>query len=374
MPLRLKFGLALAVALACPLAPHGAPTDDTNLTADEIVARYMAARGGYERLKAIRTVVYRGTYREPGSDPLPGAAMALMRPFYKLVGDPERLSSEFREGYDGSAWEFYGDPGIVLRTVGAASAAARHQAYVDGPLVDYRAKGSTVTLIGKVAVGVRPAYQLRVQMRDGFEEDELIDAETWLLVASRKSAPIHAFGKSVESETRFGDYRPFGGVMFSTTSREVEIGTERVLNEMTWTSITVNAPLATSVFSPPEILRTPLQRLLQQLYDERTDSTAVLWSYADFRRAFPEVATDEGMQVVGYQMLKMGDTASAVALLEANAADFPRSSGAAFALGRAYQSVGDAARARSEFRRALTLDPKNGRAERALAAMGAPGT
>jgi hypothetical protein len=33
---------------------------------------------------------------------------------------------EFEEGYDGSVWQFYGDPGIVVRAGGPASGAARH--------------------------------------------------------------------------------------------------------------------------------------------------------------------------------------------------------------------------------------------------------
>ena len=124
MPHALPLCLTIAAALLFPAWPAGAAGEEIRkpLTADEIVARYVAARGGYEKLKAIRTVVYRGTYHEPGSDPHPGAAMALMRPYYKIVGDPDSLSNDFREGYDGSAWEFYGDPGIVLRTVGAAAA------------------------------------------------------------------------------------------------------------------------------------------------------------------------------------------------------------------------------------------------------------
>ena len=70
--------------------------------------------------------------------------MALMRPFYKLVGDPFEPNRSFAEGYDGSAWEYYGDPGIVVRTVGAAAAALRHGLAIDGPLFEYREKGSTI--------------------------------------------------------------------------------------------------------------------------------------------------------------------------------------------------------------------------------------
>ena len=71
-------------------------------------------------------------------------------------------------------------------------------------------------------------------------------------------------------------------------------------------------------------------------------------------------------QAIGFQILKMGDHGTAVELLAANAADYPRSTGAAFALGRASATAGDRARATAEFRRAVALDPNNKRAAAAL--------
>ncbi len=357
------FGCALGLCLSVRAAGAATPT------AKGIVDRYVDARGGAERLRNLRTAVYRGEYRE-GSEVNGNATMAIMRPFYKLVGDPAKPDPEFAEGYDGSAWEFYGDPGIVMRTVGAASAASRHGLEIDGPLADFEQKGSSVTLIGREKVGDRDAYRLRVRMMDGFEQDELIDSESWLLIAERKVAPIHAFGNSVASEERFFDYRPVEGVLFAFSSREVEIASGRVLNEMKWGSITVNEKLDPSVFSPPNFSRTALQTLLEKLFAERADREAVMWSYRGFRRAYPEVDTDAGIQAIGYQMLKMGDSVSAVALLEANAAAYPKSSGAAFGLGRALKTSGKPAEARAAFERAVALDPKNKRAAEALKELG----
>ena len=70
--------------------------------------------------------------------------------------------------------------------------------------------------------------------------------------------------------------------------------------------------------------------------------------------------------MIGYQMLKMGDVASPVELLKANAAAYPQSASAAFGLGRAYKEAGDRLKAREEFKRALKLDPNHKRAADAL--------
>jgi hypothetical protein len=326
-------------------------------TADSIVHRYITARGGLERLHAIQTIIYRGEYHE-GNTALHHATMGLMRPYYKLVGDPEHPSRTFAEGYDGSAWEFYGDPGVVVRTVGAASAAGRHGTPIDGPLVDDAERGWTVALEGVDTIDARPAYRLRVRMLDGFEQLEFIDTVTFMLIAERKSAPIHAFGAAVTSEERISDYRAVDGVRFAFTRREVDLATGRMLNEMHWQSITVNHKLDPAAFSPPEFMRTPAQAFLEHEYAEREDTSAVRWSYFDFRRAYPNTDAHAGVEFIGYQMLKMGNGPSAVALLSLNAADHPQSGSAAFALARAYRTVGDSAQARAECQHARDLDPR----------------
>ncbi|HJW93633.1 MAG TPA: tetratricopeptide repeat protein [Thermoanaerobaculia bacterium] len=341
----------------------------TLLNADQIIDKYIEARGGLAALHSIRTIIYRGDYHE-GDYQDHKAAMSLMRPYYKLVGDAEKPNPEFAEGYDGSAWEYYGDPGFVVRTTGAASAAGRHATTIDGPLVDYRERGWKVTLEGADKVGDRNAYRLRVHMRDGFEQDELIDAETFLLIAERKAAPVHAFGKAIASEERMSDYKPVeGGALFAFKHQEVEIATGRVLNEMTWTSITINHELPASAFSPPEVKRTAIGQLIEQLYAEREDGEAVMWTYADFRRAHPDVDTHDAAQIAGYQMLKMKDIPAATALLAANAHDYPNVPSAHFGLGRAYRTAGDNLKAKAEFRRALEIDPKYQRAIDALKEM-----
>jgi hypothetical protein len=354
------FGLAaltsntMASASAAPQLP----------SAKYILGHYIDAIGGERNVQAVRSVLIKGRYIE-GNDSF-DAAMAKMKPYYKLVGDPDKRSSEFEEGYDGSAWEFYGDPGIVLRTVGAASAASRHGLWLISPLANAAEQGSTVDVIGMEPIAGRPAYHLRLRMRDGFEEDEFVDAQNWLWVASRKVAPIHAFGTKVTSQTLFSDYRLVGGVRFAFEGKETDIATGRLLNEFRTTSVLVNRDFDPAVFSPPAMQQSPLQDWLQKLYAEREDVASVLWSYDDFRAAHPDLNTDDAIEAIGYQILKMDDQPSAIALLERNAKSYPNSSGAAFGLGRAYRAANRSDEAKKEFARAIALDPKNARAKTAL--------
>ncbi len=349
------------------------PVSARAITVDEIIARHAEARGSYDKIKAIRTLVYSGgTYSEGDYTGSGNAMMAFARPYLRVVGNPEAPGG-YMEGYDGAAWEWLGDPGIVVRTVGAAAGATRRGADFEGLLIDYRAKGSTIDLEPSEEIDGRPAYRLVVTLRDGFVREYFVDQESYLVTAERRSAPIHAFGDPVTSETRIGDYRPAagsGGVLFAHAYVETDIATGEILNSMQWGKVEANRELPASWFSPPEFERTKLQRFLELLYGERTDKEAVLWSYVDFRRAHPEIDTREGIEVIGYQMLKMSDAEAAVALLEANARDYPDSSSSAFGLGRAYATAGQPETARTQFERALGLDANNRRAKQALAALG----
>jgi len=339
-----------------------------DLSVDQIVARHLEARGGAAQLRALKSVVYsHGKYREPGYEGSGNAFMAMARPYYKIVSDPADTSSTFREGYDGSAWEWYRSPGIVVRTVGAANAASRHNLDVDGPFSDYRLKGTTIDRIADAVIDGRATYGLTVTLRDGFKTQYYLDKSSFLVVAVRQSSLIHAFGDAVTTESRIGDYRRVGGILFSFSSRDVDIATNREQGSMVWGSIEVDRDLPPELFAPPLFDRTPLQSFLEKLFAEREDASAVSWSYHAFRQGHPELDTREGVEAIGYQMLKITDYAGAIALLSLNAADYPKSSSSAFALGRAYRSAGDNPRARVELTRAIALDPSNKKASDALA-------
>lgn len=346
------------------LVPHAHAAEAPGV--DEVVRRHIEARGGYDRIKALDSVVFSdGFYSEPGYTGSGDAFMAVARPFFKVVGNPEKPGG-YMEGYDGAAWEWFRDPGIVIRTVGAASGATRRSADVEGPLVDYREKGSTLVLGEPATIGDSATYRLTLTTRDGFARDYFIDRETFLIVAERRSALFHAFGEPITSETRIYDYRPVAGVLFAHHFAETVIGSGAALTEMRWGRIQAHHDLAESWFSPPDFERTRFQAFLEHLYVERTDTQAVMWTYHDFRRLFPEVDTRAGVELIGYQMLKMGSPEQAISLLEANARDHADSATSHFGLGRALASADRSTEARVALKRALALDPDHQRAAAVL--------
>ncbi len=366
-----RFFLRWAVAV---IAIGSACAQET-LSIDQIVARHAQALGGLDKIHALKSLVIRGMYHEGG--PIPDGTpivarnyMAFMRPYYQVIGDPAIADPDLREGFDGSSWEYYGDPGIVMRTVGAAAAATRHTAeFLHDSLIDYAEKGTRLQLQGTERIDNRDCYRILVTLSDGFEKVDFVDRETFLTLASRISAPIHAFGAAVTSEGRFLDYQPVNGVLTPRRTIEVELATGKILADGRAVIVEANTLNDPSIFSPAARAKTPLQDFLEKLYEERTDSVSVMYSYRLFRRTYPDIDTRDGIEFVGYQMAKTKDYAASIELLKANAADYPKSASAQFGLGRALQASGDIDAARKAFSTAIQIDPQFKKATEGLNAL-----
>jgi len=331
-------------------------------TVTAIAARHVAAIGGIERVRALTSIAYTGVYREGGASL--AASQTYQRPYYEVV-DPH-LQPAIKEGFDGRPWEYYAEYGVVLRTSGPPGMATTHASEFDDSLVDYDAKGTTIAFAGETSIEGRRAFDVRVTLRDGFEKHLYLDERTYLIVGSRQTAKVHAFGDRVTSQSVIGGYRRVAGVLFPTTFREVELATGRELNRLTWSGIAVNQTIPVAYFSPPRFARSPLSALLEDLYAHRDDAAHDADAFASFRRRDPRANTEAAIEFIGYQILKTGVSASAVALLSENAREHPRSADAQFGLGRAYSVAGQKRRAIAAFQLALRIRPGYTKALRAL--------
>ena len=132
------------------LAPALLASTASAQTVEDVVRRYLEARGGLARLRAVQSLRLNGTVELPGVPPAP---------FTLELKRPDRMRTEFViEGrkavraYDGRvAWSQLPVPGEPPRPMAAEDAAdAKAQADVDlSPLVDAAAKGYTVELVGR---------------------------------------------------------------------------------------------------------------------------------------------------------------------------------------------------------------------------------
>ena len=127
-------------------------------TVDDIVAKNLAAKGGADKLKGIQTMRLTGTI----------SARDMTAPFTISSKRPNLARQETQmqgvsmvRGFDGTTpWMMMS--GQVREITGPEAQATREQADFDSPLVDYRAKGNTVELVGPETVDGVKVYHLKV--------------------------------------------------------------------------------------------------------------------------------------------------------------------------------------------------------------------
>jgi outer membrane lipoprotein-sorting protein len=211
------------------------------LTADEIVSRNVAARGGLEAWRAVHTMTLTGklgaggnrrpSLRVPGRTPTreelnARPAQEVQLPFVMKLERPRKMRFELQfngqtalQVYDGSnGWKLrpFLNRNVVEPYTADELKIAAMQADLDGPLVDYAAKGTTVALDGTDKVDNRDTYKLKLNLKDGRSLHVWIDAQTFL-EAKIEGAPRKLDGTEHPVEVYFRDYRPVNGLQIPFT-------------------------------------------------------------------------------------------------------------------------------------------------------------
>jgi hypothetical protein len=181
---------------------------------DHVISRYVAARGGSERLKGVRAERLTGRISLPGG--LNGVdTIELARPL-RVRTTIHFSSGVLIQGYDGhTVWgvnPFQGDTAPHPLDAGTAKNVIAG-GDMDGPLVDYATKGNRLTLLGIDTADGRPAYAIRVVRPDSTDDTYFVDTASFLQVKWQGHRVMD--GKPVVFESYFRDYRRVGGVMIA---------------------------------------------------------------------------------------------------------------------------------------------------------------
>ena len=214
------FLLAGALALASGAGAAYAAAPAAQPTADDIITRQIAARGGADRLHAIRTLRFEGRLIAPGDFRLDVVQWQTRAGKTRTDASIQGLTAI--QAWDGTTgWKvqpFGGrkDP----ETLSADDARELvDQADIDGPLYDYKAKGNTVEYLGTEDVDGTAAYKLRLTEKSGDQLTYWIDTDTLMTIRQRTRRTLH--GRQEESVSDLGDYEQIGGFYFPF---EVESG------------------------------------------------------------------------------------------------------------------------------------------------------
>lgn len=222
------------------------------LSADEIAAKNVAARGGLEAWRKVETMMWNGRI-ESVNAPSPSMQFELEQ---KRPNKTRLLVNALGEK---SLRVFDGVQGFRVRPGQGRPLAqpytpqelkfAQSGHGIDGPLIDHAAKGNSVTLESLDEIGGRKAYHLRVRLAKGGDEEVWIDAETFLDVRYDRMADGPAGEKRRVSVT-YGDYRAVEGLQIPFLIATGG-GQGAAPDKMQIETVMLNSPLDDSKFENP---------------------------------------------------------------------------------------------------------------------------
>ena len=219
-------------------------------TLDEIVAKAIAARGGYEKLEAVQTERMRGQMTlGPGmGGPV---VIELKRPdklHMEITLQPDKILTR---GYDGvTGWQanpFVAGAAAQPLSPGDTRNIAK-EADIDGPLVNAARKGNRIELAGREPVSGHDAYHLKVTLKDGTVDNYYLDATSFL--ETKWTGARAQNGTEVVYESYFSDFRPAGGLTFPFRIESDTQGREGK-QELRFDTVELDAPLDDALFTMP---------------------------------------------------------------------------------------------------------------------------
>ena len=267
-----------------------------NLSASDIVSKNVAARGGLQAWRSVHAMKWTGKLGVGGnqratiSTPLPekkGTALPadprpkdeVQLPFAMEMQRPHKVRYELQfsgqtaiQAYDGvNGWKLrpYLNRLEVESFTQQELKASSLQSDLDGPLVDYAAKGTRIELEGMEKVDNRDAYKLKLTMKDGHSIHEWIDAGTYL-ESKIEGQPRRLDGVEHPVEVYYSDYRPVNGLqipfiletrVLPVTHATSSAGSSAIpVERIVLNKVEVNPILEESLFSKPNIQDASLVR------------------------------------------------------------------------------------------------------------------
>jgi hypothetical protein len=164
------------------------------LSAEQIVARNVAARGGLDGWRRLKTMVWIGHIEsERAPAPSMGFVLEQARPNkmrFQLIAAKAHSARVF-DGAHG--WKLLpahdGKPGVQPYTPEELRF-AQSAPGLDGPLIDLAAKGSSVSLDGTEDIDGHKTYRLNVTLSSGERDQVWVDAGTFLDVRYDRPATL----------------------------------------------------------------------------------------------------------------------------------------------------------------------------------------
>jgi len=246
--MRLRF-VILLVSTAL-IAAKGFAQDKNQPTVDELVSKNIEAKGGADALHALQSLrlsgkllvnegqielAYLQTKERPGE----------LRTEATLQGMTQVEAYDGKEGWKISPFQGRKDPEKMsaddLKPL-------MEDAEIDGPLVDWKAKGSTVDYLGTEEVDGTLAHKLKVVRKNGDLSFVYLDPDHFLEIRVLTGRVKH--GAYEEVETDLGDYEKTAGVFVPTSiesGRKGDPDKQKIIID----KVEANVPVDDAIFHFP---------------------------------------------------------------------------------------------------------------------------
>jgi hypothetical protein len=206
--------LLTAAVLAVPLA-HA--QESKQMTVDQLVSKNVEAKGGAEALRALQSVKLTGKllvnqgqlefgYTETRKRP------NIVRTEYTLQGMTAVNAFDGNEGWKISPFQGRKDPEKMSAD---DTKSLVEDSEVDGPLVDWKEKGSQVEYLGTEDVEGTLAHKLKVTRKNGDVSFVYLDPEHFLEIRIINQRVEH--GAQIVTELDLSDYEKVNDVYVATS-------------------------------------------------------------------------------------------------------------------------------------------------------------
>jgi hypothetical protein len=254
--MRILTACIAAAAAATTLLPVSASAQSV----DEIVAKHLQARGGYDKIKAIQSLKMTRTV----ATPFTSVKVVVFKKRPALVRFEQTAAGQttaVARGINAEAvWDTGAGGKITTRAAQFASEAREIDADFDGLLVDWKEKGHSVTFEGKEAMTGWEGLRLKITTKGGVVRHIYIDTKTYLdrrhtgtvNLPPPPNAPAGSPGRQYNFVSDFSDWKEVNGVKFAFAVDEDRVGPrEPAQSFATYTEkIEANVPMEDTIFAP----------------------------------------------------------------------------------------------------------------------------
>ncbi len=221
------------------------------MTADELIAKNLEAKGGRDAIKAIQSLRTTGKLSFTGDFAVDLTLDTIVSRAGKVRQEASLQGMTSVQAYDGKeGWQIqpFGGRKDPEKLSADDSKGLIDDADIDGPLVDWREKGSTIEYLGTEDVDGTEAHKLKVSEKDGDVKYVYFDPDYFLEIRTVTQRKVR--GSEQQSESDLGNYEKVAGVYMPFSIESGPKGAPKQ-QKITLDKIEVNVPVDDAKFAFP---------------------------------------------------------------------------------------------------------------------------